>query len=408
MHAFAVAAPGIAPLVAAELDALGIAHEAPTAEGVAFRADWRALATANLWLRTATRVLIRVASFRATDFRTLEREGRRIDWGAYVAPGQPVALRVTCRKSRLYHSDAVAQRVHDAIAYVLGVRVPLAGAPADDDDDNDGDDGARDDAALAADVQPFVVRVAHDVVTISVDASGVPLHKRGWRTALARAPMRETLAVACLMGAGWEPAAPVPFVDPLCGSGTLAIEAALAALGRAPGRWRRFAWERWRDAPAALLSRTIRDTDADGRTSLDVPIVARDRDPGAVRMTRENAERAGVDGVLTIEQGELRDLVPPAASGLWVSNAPWGVRVAAGVTLDGLFRTIGTHATGAFRDWRVAILLAEATHLRALDVDVTPILRTRAGGIRILLAGLEPGSRAPSRAPRDRPSAVSR
>jgi putative N6-adenine-specific DNA methylase len=384
--AFAVAAPGIAPLVAAELDALGIAHEAPTADGVAFGADWRTLATANLWLRTATRVLVRVASFRATDFRTLEREGRRIDWGAFVAEGQPVALRVTCRKSRLYHSDAVAQRVHDAIAHVLGARVPLAGAPGDDDEGEGGDD-----AALAADVQPFVVRVAHDVVTISVDASGIPLHKRGWRTALARAPMRETLAAACLLGAGWESDAPVPFVDPLCGSGTLAIEAALSALGRAPGRWRRFAWERWRDAPAALLSRTIRESGANGRTTLDVPIVARDRDPGAVRMTRENAERAGVDGLLTIEQGELRDFVPPAPSGLWVSNAPWGVRVASTVTLDGLFRTIGAQATGAFRDWRVAILLADATHLRALDVEVTPILRTRAGGIQILLAGLEPG-----------------
>lgn len=386
MDAFAVAAPGIAPLVAAELDALGIAHEAPTVDGVAFRADWRTLAVANLWLRTATRVLVRVASFRATDFRTLEREGRRIDWGAFVAEGQPVALRVTCRKSRLYHSDAVAQRVHDAIAHVLGARVPLAGAAGDDDE---GEGGA--DAALAADVQPFVVRVAHDVVTISADASGVPLHKRGWRTALARAPMRETLAAACLLGAGWVPGAPVPFVDPLCGSGTLAIEAALAALGRAPGRWRRFAWEGWRDAPAALLSRTIRKTGADGRTTLDVPIVARDRDPGAVRMTRENAERAGVEALLTIGQGELRDLVPPAPSGLWVSNAPWGVRVAATVALDGLFRTIGGHARGAFRDWRVAILLAEAAHLRALDVDVTPILRTRAGGIQVLLAGLEPG-----------------
>lgn len=385
MDAFAVAAPGIAPLVAAELDALGIGHEAPTADGVAFRADWPTLARANLWLRTATRVLVRVASFRATDFRTLEREGRRIEWARWVGDGQPVALRVTCRKSRLYHSDAVAQRVHDAIGHVLGAPVPLASAPRDDDE---GDD----DAALAAEVQPFVVRVAHDVVTISADASGLPLHKRGWRTALARAPMRETLAAACLLAAGWTPASPVPFLDPLCGSGTLAIEAALSALGRAPGRWRRFAWEHWGGAPPSLLSRTIRESGADGREGLDVPIVASDRDPGAVRMARENAERAGVAAQVTVLQRDLRDAVPPAPSGLWVSNAPWGHRVAAHASLDGLFRTIGTHATGAFRDWHVAVLLAEASHVRALGVPVTPILRTRAGGIPVTLTGLEPGA----------------
>ncbi|MCU0619279.1 MAG: THUMP domain-containing protein, partial [Gemmatimonadaceae bacterium] len=114
LDAFAVAAPGLAPLVAAELDALGIAHEPATADGVAFAADWRTLAVANLWLRTPTRILVRLASFRATSFRELEQHGRRVDWARVIAPGQPVAIRVTCRKSRLWHSDAVAERVHAA------------------------------------------------------------------------------------------------------------------------------------------------------------------------------------------------------------------------------------------------------------------------------------------------------
>ncbi len=383
LDAFAVAAPGLAPLVAAELDALGIAHEPPTADGVAFAADWRALATANLWLRTPTRVLVRLASFRATSFRELEQHGRRVDWERVVAPGQPVAIRVTCRKSRLWHSDAVAQRVHDAIAYVLGVPVPLADAPREDDAD-DADEG------LAAEVQPLVVRVAHDVVTISADASGRPLHKRGWRTALARAPMRETLAAACLLATGWGEGEPVPFLDPLCGSGTLPIEAAHIALGRAPGRWRRFAWETWRDAPPSLLSRAIRESGADGRDTLAVPIAGADRDPGAVRMARENAERAGVDGLVTFDERALRDTPPPAAAGLWVSNAPWGHRVGANASLDGFFASIGAMARGPFHDWRIALLLAEDDHLRALGVPVTPVLRTRSGGIRVALVGLEP------------------
>lgn len=377
--AFAVAAPGLAPLVAMELEGLGLAPREVTPEGVAFDADWRALATANLWLRTATRVLVRVASFRATSFRELEQRARRVDWTRVVAPGEAAALRVTCRKSRLWHSDAVAQRVHAAVAHVLGAAVPLAAAA---DDEDDGDDAPR--------AQRLVVRVAHDVVTISADASGAPLHKRGWRTALAKAPMRETLAAACLLAAGYDPAAPVPFVDPLCGAGTLAIEAALLATGRAPGRWRRFAWERWAGAPPSLLSRTIRDTGADGRATCAVPIVARDRDPGAVRMARENAERAGVEAIVQVAQGELRALAPVADEGLWVSNAPWGRRVGGDADLTGLFATIGALATGAFRAWRVAVLAADEAHLRAMRVAWTPVLRTRAGGIQVVLAGLEP------------------
>ena len=386
LDAFAVAAPGLAPLVAAELDALGIAHEPATADGVAFAADWRALAVANLWLRTPTRILVRLASFRATSFRELEQHGRRVDWARVIAPGQPVAIRVTCRKSRLWHSDAVAERVHAAIAHGFGVAVPLADAPRDDDDG--GDSGA--DAALAADVQPLIVRVAHDVVTISADASGLPLHKRGWRTALARAPMRETLAAACLLATGWGEGTPVPFLDPLCGAGTLPIEAALLAAGRAPGRWRRFAWETWRDAPPSLLSRVIRETGADGRDTLDVAITGADRDPGAVRMARENAERAGVEGLVTFHERALHDTPPPTAAGLWVSNAPWGRRVGGGASLDGLFAGIGAMARGAHRDWRIALLLAEDAHVRALGVPVTPVLRTRSGGIRVALVGLEP------------------
>jgi putative N6-adenine-specific DNA methylase len=219
-NAFAVTAPGLAALTAEEFLALGIPHGAVTADGVPFRADWRTLALANLWLRTATRVLVRVAEFKALSFRDLEKFARRLDWAAHLTPGQPIQLRVTCRKSRLYHSDAVAERIVGAIEYALG-RAPDVRTAAESDDE--------DEPSTAGDAQPIIVRVAHDVVTISMCSSGVPLYKRGWRQAVAHAPLRETVAAACLVAVNY---AGEPFVDPLCGSGTLAIEAALMALKR--------------------------------------------------------------------------------------------------------------------------------------------------------------------------------
>src|SRR5688572_26128189 len=169
-------------------------------------------------MRTASRVIVRVAEFPARAFHELERRAARVPWERFVAPGAPAAFRVTCRKSRLYHSDAVAQRLHAAAARA-GATVGVAAM-----------EEGEDEAALRTEgvgAQLFVVRLLHDVVTISADSSGALLHRRGYRQAIGRAPLRETLAAAMLLASGWRPDRPL--VDPLCGSGTIAIEAALLA-----------------------------------------------------------------------------------------------------------------------------------------------------------------------------------
>ena len=374
--AFAITAPGIAPVTAAELTALGIPHDAPTPDGVAFLADFHTIALANLWLRTASRVIVRLGEFKAQGFAELEKGAARLPWQQVLLPGQAVAMRVTCRKSRLYHSDAVAERVVRQIAKHFGVDVPVVRLTDSDDDDAPTDEAQR-----------ILVRIVHDIVTVSADTSGELLHRRGYRQAVAKAPLRETVAAACLLAIDYD--GTQPFIDPMCGSGTFPIEAALIARQQAPGRARPFAFEHWPGADRDVLPGLRRSTKASGTDGTGVPIIGSDRDPGAIRMSAENAERAGVGTRVTFEQKTLDALEPPAESGSWCSNAPYGRRVGNSDTLTGLFVQIGKLARGAFAEWRVALLMAEQSHVKALQSPVTEILHTRVGGIQVGFYGIE-------------------
>ena len=374
--AFAITAPGIAPVTAVELAALGIPHDPPTPDGVAFKADFRTIALANLWLRTASRVIVRLGEFKAQGFADLEKGAARLPWQQVLLPGQAIAVRVTCRKSRLYHSDAVAERVARQISKHFGIDAPVVRLTDSDDDDAPSDEAQR-----------ILVRIVHDVCTISADTSGDLLHRRGYRQAVAKAPLRETIAAACLLACDYD--GTQAFLDPMCGSGTFPIEAAMIARRQAPGRARPFAFEHWPGADRDVLPNLRRSTKAAGDDVADLPIVGSDRDPGAVRMSRENAERAGVAKMVQFEQVTLESIEPPAEQGLWCSNAPYGRRMGNTDVLTGLFVQIGKLARGAFAEWRVALLLAEQSHVKALQSPTTEILHTRVGGIQVGLHGIE-------------------
>ncbi|HVD60661.1 MAG TPA: THUMP domain-containing protein, partial [Gemmatimonadaceae bacterium] len=220
LEIFAVAAPGLETILARELEDLGIIGAEVVEGGVSFRGNIAQLYEANLALRVASRVIVRVARFHADSFHELERRAKKIPWNEYLAPGARVRFRVTCRKSRLYHSDAVAQRFADAVNARIG-NVSIETATDDDD------------SADAAPTQLFIVRITHDDCVVSVDSSGELLHRRGYRLATGKAPLRETLAAAMVLASGWDSTRPL--IDPMCGSGTIAIEAALLARGIAPG-----------------------------------------------------------------------------------------------------------------------------------------------------------------------------
>lgn len=377
---FAVCAPGFAPLVVAECEALGFTPTAVSAAGVELSLTRRELFQLNCWSRCASRIVVRLATFEARDFATLEKHAARVPWGRVVAPDGVVRIRVTCKKSRLYHSDAVAERVGRGIVGAIKGAELLGHSREDEDDDED--------ASTAS--QLIVVRFDHDQCTISADSSGALLHRRGWRQAIAKAPLRETLAAGMIAALPWN--GDVPLVDPFCGSGTIGIEAALRARNIAPGVSRSFAMEQWpgtdRLIMRAMYAAAREEARAAAKPSVGVPIVLRDRDKGALEATRANAERAGVLDDLTIEQGALSetDLAAVGARGVLLTNPPYGLRVSEGADLRGLYARIGDVLREGGRGWRLGMLVPPDKALTGqLRLRLEPALKTTNGGLPVEL-----------------------
>jgi putative N6-adenine-specific DNA methylase len=360
---FAVVAPGLEPLVADELRALAAVQrlrvEDPEPGGVAFRTDRAGLYAANLHLRVASRVLVRVGSFHASAFSELERRARRLSWSRFVQAGQAVTFRVTSRKSRLYHQEAVAQRLLDVVG---------GGAPA---------------GSKAGGAQEFVVRLYRDECTVSADASGELLHRRGYRLDSAKAPVRETLAAAMLAAAGWSGQAPL--LDPMCGSGTIPIEAALLARRIPPGLRRSFAFEGWPEFEPQTWD-TVRERARElVRPAGHALIQGSDRDAGAVRAATMNAERAGVATDIHWRRAAISAIEPPPSSGWIVTNPPYGVRVGERKRLRDLYAQLGNVLRAKCGGWEVALLTThpELEHQTALALESR--FETTNGGIRVRL-----------------------
>ena len=372
---FAITAPGLEAITALELTALGINPIGREAGGVSFDGTIGALYRANLHLRTATRVIARLGEFPARHFADLEKQAKLQPWSTFLAPKRAVKLRVTCKKSKLYHSDAVAQRISGAIAHVLG-RVPDAAKPEDDDEQDDG-------------AQLVIVRVLHDVCTISVDSSGALLHRRGYRLQTAKAPLRETLGAAMLIGSGWSSGAPL--IDPMCGAGTIAIEAAMMARRIAPGSKRDFAFVQWPRFDAALWQRMLAAARERELPRATAPIIASDRDAGAIVAATANAERAGVTADIEFSRRALSGITPPSARGWVVTNPPYGVRVGDKKALRDLYAQFGHVVRRMCPGWRVAVLSASAELERQSALPLSVALKTRNGGVPVrLVAGEVP------------------
>jgi putative N6-adenine-specific DNA methylase len=371
-----VAAPGLEPIVVQELAGLGVRAE-PTPGGAAFSGPEAEIYRANLHLRTASRVLLRLGEFYAASFSELRARASRLAWGTYLRPGQAVAIKATSHKSKLYHSDAVAERVAGAIADRLGKPVVQVKGRAEGDDDA----GEAEPGPVPALV---VVRLVRDMVTISLDTSGALLHQRGYRLATAKAPLRETLAAALLLASGWDTAAPL--LDPFCGAGTIPLEAALLALNIAPGRNRRFAFMDWPGYQPELWQTLLAEAGAAQKASAP-PIWGSDRDTGAIEAALANAERAGLAGHVRFERRAVSALEAPPGPGWVVTNPPYGVRVNEGGDLRNLYAQLGKTLRARCPGWHLALLtgdqrLARATGLRFADHRT---LRLINGGLRVTL-----------------------
>lgn len=382
---FAVVTPGFESVVARELAALGIVPRAPEAGGVSFPADDATLFAANLHLRAASRVLVRVATFTAKSFAELERRAKTVPWKSYVRPDGAAAFRVTCRKSRLYHSGAVAERLAKSLAAQMP-QLPLAriGTSRVADDEADESPDATD-AVIPP--QLFVVRFEHDTCTISADASGELLHRRGYRLATAKAPIRETIAAGCLLALGYDGTGPL--VDPMCGSGTFPIEAALIARNIAPGHGRSFACERWPQFDVAAAKRVRTRATAMARPAAAAPIHASDRDAGAVEATIANAARAGVGADVVVNRCSLSATDVPGAVGVVIANPPYGARVGERTALRNLYAQFGKVTREKFPGWRIALVLAEQSLEAQTKLPLKTVVKFSNGGIRVRLVATE-------------------
>jgi putative N6-adenine-specific DNA methylase len=356
---FLATAPGLETVLCDEARAKGFKSAEPAAGGVNVRGGWPDVWRANLELRGAGRVLARIGEFRVAHLAQLDKRARRVPWGNVLRLDVPFRVEVTCKRSRIYHSGAAVQRIETAIREELG-------------------------ATASPDAEVCIkARIEDDLCIIGVDTSGKLLHKRGHKEAVAKAPMRETMASLFLRQCGYDGTEPV--IDPMCGSGTFVIEAAEIAAGLNPGRSRRFAFEHLATFDRAAFER-LRETEPD-RALPAIRFYGSDRDAGAVAMAQDNAERAGVSAITEFRQHTISDLVAPEGpKGLVIVNPPYGERIGDKKQLHALYRALGETLLSRFSGWRVGVITNEASLAKATGLPFAPpAAPVSHGGLRVTL-----------------------
>ena len=353
---FAVCPPGLEPLLADELTERGFAGVRAEAGGAAFTGGWPAVWRACLEVRGAVRVLAELSQFRVVHLSQLDKKSRQVDWASVLKPKTPVRVEASCRRSKIYHDGAAAQRVETALS--------AAGMVIDPE------------AALTV-----RARIDDNVCTISLDAAGEPLFRRGHKQAVAKAPMRENLAALFLRACGYDGREPV--LDPMCGSGTFVLEAAEIAAGLQAGRGRGFAFE------------ALKTFDPDAFAALKpAPGAAPawrgfgfDRDAAAVRAAGENAARAGVSDLCMFETRPAAELErPEGPPGLVIVNPPYGARLGNAAGLRALYATLGRRLKASFQGWRVGLVTSDAALAKATKLPfAAPGPVVDHGGLKIRL-----------------------
>ena len=348
---FLASAPrGFADLVARELGACGAAQLRERSTSVAFAGTLESAYRACLWSRAANRVFLELAQFEARDADEFHAAVRRIDWAAHLGPATTLACDFSGRHPAITHSHFGALKLKDGIVDALRFAT-----------------GTRPDVALE---RPGVRVHAHargTDITVSIDLSGDSLHRRGYRGTAGEAPLKENVAAGVLLRCGWPELAAqgAEFLDPMCGSGTLCIEAALIAADRAPGLGRDyFGFLAWRGHDAALWARLREEAEARaaaGEAVAQVTVRGTDRDPTAIRSARDNAARAGVGRLVRADTGVLADAAPLAARaadrpGLLCTNPPYGLRMEDREGARTVHRELGAVLRERFQGWNAAVL----------------------------------------------------
>lgn len=335
--------------------------------GVLFNGRLTDLYLANLHLRTAGRVLLRLASFRATAFRQLEKKASATAWSLYLPSGALPHLNATAHRSRLHHSGAIEERIRRCIGAhweAMGI------APAPDPQ------------------QRLLIRLDNDQVIISLDSSGDNLYRRGLKIHRAGAPLRETMAAFILARSGYRPN--LPLIDPMCGSGTFSLEAALMAKAIPAGYHRSFAFMQW-PAFRTRQWQFMKDTAAGGIRQIDRPLIkASDLDRTACSGLSACVAGNGLEDAIEVRHGDFFDLQvkhlegPP---GLVVLNPPYGRRLGAETDIERFYRQIAAKLIRDFKTWQVALLVPGRKLARRLPLPLNAFPLEHGGLNVTLLSG---------------------
>ncbi|MCP4023457.1 MAG: RNA methyltransferase [Desulfobacteraceae bacterium] len=346
---FAVCPPGLRNLCKKELNALF--KDNTTIKllqgGVEFKGKLEDLYRANLNLRSPSRILMRIDRFKADHFSMLEKKIKAIDWELYLPFPCRLDFNVTCKKSRLYHSDAIAQRCEKIIAHKMG------DLPAQQPGAN----------------QTIHIRVVHDEFEISLDTSGQPLFKRGIKEKVGKAPLRENLAFFILEAVQFTPKDIL--MDPMCGSGSFSIEAAMIKSNVPPGFFRTFAFENWPSFRPEKFN-FIKKKLADNIHLPQTPgIFSFDQDSQAAKQLSQNIESYEFTSAIQVCQGNYFDIQPrhfTREKAVVVLNPPYGRRIGEKGQTFPLYREIGEKLKQDFKGWRAGVILPSKSLIKALGL----------------------------------------
>jgi putative N6-adenine-specific DNA methylase len=376
VHRFAAIVPlELQALCRDELAELGIGDLELSEGGVEFKGRLAACMQANLWLRTASRVLCRLPDFRVGVVGELFHKVSAIRWEYWLSAAVPLLIQSHAARSRVDHEGLIGDTTLRAIQQRFrecGYPVPGAWeSPRGSDQANESNR-----------VQRLFVRLEANRCEISLDTSGHHLHQRGYRRRHTGAPLRETLAAAILLQTGWQ--GDRPLVDGMCGAGTAAIEGALLARRIPPGAGREFLFEHWPGHEAKTWDYLRRKAQEAALPRAPIPIVALDQDRHALRIARDNASRTGVQDDIRWEQGDFLAFYPGAlqlAPGLVILDPPYGVRMQGTEDLPAFYRLLGAHLRNAFKGWQAAVAAPTPELARALGFKRQRLWRLPHGGI---------------------------
>lgn len=359
---------GLEQVLAGELQQLGATDINVERRAVSFKGDLRLMYKANLWLRTASRVLKPIAVFRATDADQVYDAVKRINWEQYMSLSTSFAIDTTVFSETFKHSRYVTYRVKDAIADYFNERYQKR--------PNVRVDGA--DLLLN-------VHISHDVVTLSLDSSGESLHKRGWRTDQTAAPINEALAAGLLLLAGWK--GDSDLIDPMCGSGTFLIEAAMIALNIPPGIYRQgFAFEKWRDFDAELFEELYND-DSEER-EFTHHIYGSDTSFYAVRAAENNVRSANLQKYISVRQCPMQTVQAPSSSCMLITNPPYGERIEP-KDISRLYSELGTALKHHFAGATAWVISSNMDALKAIGLKPSEKFKMLNGELECLFLKYE-------------------